>query len=298
MKTTQRGAAVVMAMLVVAVSAMLVSGAFLRQSAMARQVENEVAIGQGQRLLEGAVDWVRVILREDARTSAVDHLGEPWAVSLEQTRLDNEGGDAAWISGAIEDAQSRFNLCNLSGPTGPVASEVAVLWRLLELVGANTMLAERIARRIDTAVVARSGTGEEVRVLPATLDDIAIDDPAERDALARLRPFVTLLPVPSPINANTASAEVIAARFDNLSLVDARRLVESRARAYFRDMNDLSTRLPGVRLSGGTGQVTVATQFFMMRGFVEFRRVRLQALVLLKREGGQVGMVWIREGAA
>jgi general secretion pathway protein K len=84
---------------------------------------------------QGAIDWARVILREDARTSAVDHAGEPWAVSLEQTRLDNEGDDPAWVAGAMRDAQARFNLRNLSGPNGPIASEIAVLSRLLCRLG-------------------------------------------------------------------------------------------------------------------------------------------------------------------
>lgn len=283
-----------MAMLVVAVTSMLVSGVFLRQSAMARQVENEIAIGQAQRLLEGAVDWVRIILREDARTSVTDHLAEPWALSLEQTRVDNESGDPAWISGAIEDAQSRFNLHNLAGPAGPPPSEVAVLRRLLAMVDANPALAEPIAGRVGDAFAPRRDAAQRPSIMPATLDDIGIDDLDERAAVERLRPFVTLLPTPSAINANTAPAEVLAARFSNLSLVDARRLVESRKHASFRDLNDMANRLPGQQLTGGAGQVAVATQFFLLRGYAEYRRVRVQALALLKRAGGRVEVVWTR----
>jgi general secretion pathway protein K len=283
-----------MAMLVVAVSAALVSGTFLRQSAMARQVENEVAINQALRLLEGAVDWVRVILREDARTSATDHLGEAWAVSLEQTRLDNESGDPAWVSGAIEDAQSRYNLRNLSQPAGPVDSEIAVLRKLLVMVGADARLAERVAEHVHAAFGA-SRTG--ARILPATLDDIAIDDAEVNEALARLRPFVTLIPVPTTLNANTAPAEVLAARFENLSLADARRLVESRDRAVFRDLQDMTRRLPDVNLGRGTEQVSVATQFFFVRGFAEYRRVRVQAVALLWRQGARVDVLWTRQEA-
>jgi general secretion pathway protein K len=286
-----------MAMLVVAVTSMLVSGVFLRQSTMARQVENEIAIGQAQCLLEGAVDWVRIILREDARTSVTDHLAEPWAVSLEQTRLDDESGDPTWISGAIEDAQSRYNLHNLVGPDGPQPNEVAVLRRLLEMMGANAALAEPIARRIFDAVSPRPDATGRPSIMPATLDDIVIDNADQRSALERLRPFVTLLPAPSAINANTAPAEVLAARFSNLSLVDARRLVEGRGSVSFRDLNDMANRLPGQQLTGGTGQVDVATQFFLLRGYVEHRRVRVQALALLKRVDDRVEVIWTREEA-
>jgi len=309
MKEGQHGAAVVMAMLVVALSVVLVSGAFYRQSAMARQVENAVAKSQADRLLEGAVDWARVILREDARTSATDHLGEPWAVSLEQTRLDNSGSatkqstmgsdaearDPAWVSGGLEDAQARFNLRNISGPTGPIASEVAVLARLLDMVGADGMLAERLAQHLDGAIAGRTTPAGGIPVMPATIDDIVLEDASERDALSRLRPFVTMLPTPTTVNANTASAEVLAARFEGLALADARRLIASRDRAYFKDLNDLATRIPGLQLAGGMSQTTVATQFFLLHGMVQFRRAHLQALVLLRREGGKVDVVWTRE---
>jgi general secretion pathway protein K len=297
MRMLQHGTAVVMAMLIVAVSAALVSGTFLRQSAMARQVENEIAMNQGWRLLDGAVDWVRVILREDARTSAIDHLGEPWAVSLEQTRLDNESGDSAWISGAIEDAQARFNLRNVSGLTGLVPREVATLRRLMEIVNADPGLAEAIALRVHRAISIQPGQATRQRVIPATLDDLVVDDPAERAALARLRPFVVLLPFPSQVNANTAPAEVLAAYVKNLSLVDARGLVKSRDRAAFKDAQDLSSRLPERDSTRDLGALAVATEFFLVRGFVEFRRVRVQALALLWRHGGKVETVWSRQEA-
>jgi general secretion pathway protein K len=263
---------------------------------MARQVENEASISQAKRLLEGAVDWIRVILLEDSRTSATDHLGEPWAVSLEQTKLENESGDPAWVSGSIEDAQSRFNLRNISGPDGPVPSEVAVLGRLLEVIGADSLLAQRIAVQIHQAIMARKEGGAET-VLPATLDDIVLEDSKERDALARLRPFVTFIPMQSTINANTAPAEVLAARFDNLSLIDARRLVESRTRVAFRDLGDMAARLPERNLTGDAHQVSVATQFFLVHGFAEYRHVRVNALALLWRHGGKVETLWTREAS-
>jgi general secretion pathway protein K len=298
MRSAQRGAAVLMAMLVVAVSAVLVSSAFLRQSVLMQQVENEIAIDQAQRLLDGAIDWVRVILLEDARTSATDHLGEPWAVTLEETRLDNDSGEPAWVSGAIEDAQSRFNLRNLSGPGGPALQEVDVLRRLLELVGSEPALAESIALQIHAAVAGRPGAAWQDRIMPATLDDIAWRDSAEREAIELLRPFITLIPVPTPVNANTAPAEVLAARFESLSLVDARRLVESRERTVFRDLQDMGGRLRGQQFAAEAEQVAVATQYFLVRGFAEYRRVRVQALALLWRHDGQVEVLWSREEAA
>lgn len=282
-------------MLVVALGVLLVSGAFQRQSAVARQLENEVAYAQARLLMQGAIDWARVILREDARTSATDHLGEPWAVTLEQTRLDSEGDDPAYVAGGVRDGQARFNLRNLSGPQGPIPSEVAVLSRLLALTGANPAHAQALAAGVHAAVNPPAGAPP---VVPATLDDLAFDAQELRDAMSRLRPFVVLLPEPTPINANTAPAEVLAARFDNLGLADARRLVASRDRGYFRDLADLLNRVDGVRPAGNLGQVAVTTQFFLLDGVVEFRRARIDAHVLLKRERDRVEVVWIQDDPA
>ena len=292
MKQRQRGAAILMAMLVVTLGTLLVSGAALRQSVLVREVKNEAAVMQARALMGGAVDWVRLILREDARVSSTDHLAEPWAVPLARTRIDAMGERAAQLSGRIEDAQARFNLRNVVGAAGVVPVEVATLGRLLALAGERTVTAGQLAQRITAAyAVAPGGTA----ALPATIDDIATGSDAERTALERLRPFVILLPVATPVNANTASAEVLAARFDNLALADAQRLVASRDRTAFRDFNDVIGRLPGVEPTGGIGQITGSSSFFLLRGLIEFERARVEATVLLRREGARVDVVWSRE---
>ena len=292
----QSGAAVVMALLVVAFAALLVSGTFQRQSVMARTVENHAAVAQAHWLMAGAIDWVRVILREDARASATDHLAEPWAVPLEQTRLNDDERDPAWLNGAVKDAQAGFNLRNLVGDDGPVLTEIAVLERLLSVAGLDATLAGPLAQTIDSALSMRTAdTRADSHIVPANIDEITFTDPKLRAALLELRAFVTILPVPTPVNVNTAAPEVIAARFENVSLVDARRLVASRDRAVFKDLTDVLTRLPDLRPSAPAGQVAVASRFFILEGAIEYRRARLHQRALLRREQGRVEMLWKSE---
>jgi general secretion pathway protein K len=289
------GAAVVMAMLVVAIVAMMVTGVFHRQSIMLRNLENATASSQVRWLMAGAVDWIGVILREDARASATDHLGEPWAVPLAQTRLNDDENDPAWLSGVIHDGQSRINLRNLVGSEEPMEAEVAVLMRLLTLVGENERLAEPIAQTVQLRFVDADDPGLTVRLLPASFDDLEFTDTRLRNAAEKIRPYVILLPVPTPINANTAPAEVLAARFDSLSLVDAQRLVASRDRAAFKDLTDVVSRLGDVSMTTPAGTVVVASRFFVLEGSIEYRRARLHQRALLKREAGRVDVVWQRE---
>jgi general secretion pathway protein K len=289
----QCGAALVLALLVMTLGVLLVSGAFLRQSVMVRQVENDAAGAQARWLLTGAIDWVRVVLREDGRSTMVDHVGEPWAAPLELTRIDGIRGETAWVSGRVEDAQSRFNLRNLAGPAGPVAAEVAVLARLLDLVGLDGAGAGAFALRLQTALLAQRDRG--VAMQPATIDALALVEPADRVALERLAPFVTLLPVPTSVNLNTAPAEVIAARFANLPLADARQIVTDRARGWFRDPEEIQRRRPGLRVLGDAGRLAVNSRFFLLRGSVEVGRARVAGRALLQRDGDRVEVLWLHD---
>ncbi len=83
----QRGAALLIALLTVTLVASL-SAAALWQQWRSVQIETaERARVQALWVLNGALDWARLILREDVREGSVDHLGEPWAVPLEEARL-------------------------------------------------------------------------------------------------------------------------------------------------------------------------------------------------------------------
>jgi general secretion pathway protein K len=294
----ERGAAVVMAMLVVAVTAMLISGAFWRQSVLARQAENELSYAQAKWLLRGAVEWAGVVLREDARVSGVDHLGEPWAVQLAETRLNQDDEhDPVYISGIIRDEQARFNLRNLVGPQGVVnARELAALRRLLALVGASEGAAGPIAARVLASLPGTSGR-EQSAIGVASIDDLLGLSGVGPAAVERLRPFVTVLPQATAINANTASAVVLAARFENLSLSDAQRLAASRDRAYFKDRADVLNRLGELRLDATPQEIGVATRFFSVDGAVSYRRARLRTQALLRRDTNRVETLWMKEAA-
>jgi general secretion pathway protein K len=293
----QRGAAVVMAMLVVAVVATLVSGAFWRQNLLARQAENELAYAQTKWLFRGALDWVAVILGEDARASPVDHLGEAWAVPLAETRLnENDGRDPAYLSGEIRDEQAKFNLRNLAAPDGVNPQELEALRRLLALASLDAGLAEPIAQRVLAAAPGEGARGP-TRLGVSSVDDLLGLESLDAAAIERLRPLVTMLPQPTPVNANTAPAEVLAARIGNLSLADARRLASSRDRAYFKDRADVLNRLGELKLAAGDAEIAVTTRFFSVDGLVTYRRARLHGRALLRRDAGKVELLWLREAS-
>ena len=126
----QQGAALLMAMLTVALVATLAAAGLWLQW---RSIEVEAAErqrAQAHWLLLGALDWARIILREDARAggeNGQDHLAEPWAVPLQEARLstfvssnaegvsrdDERLAEEVFLSGQISDLQGRLNVLNL-----------------------------------------------------------------------------------------------------------------------------------------------------------------------------------------
>ena len=136
----QNGAALLSAMLVVTLVASLSSAALWLQW---RQVELETAErGRAQSLwlMTGAMDWTRLVLAEDARSAqGADHLGEPWALPVQESRLSTflsqdrqwrEGDPEVFLSGQIVDAQSRLNLASLLEDGKPAPAAVAAWTRL------------------------------------------------------------------------------------------------------------------------------------------------------------------------
>jgi general secretion pathway protein K len=217
-----------MALFVAALATVIVSGIFWRQFVLLRTVENQQLMSQSRLLLLGALDWAQAILREDAARSTYDALSEPWAQPLAETRLDQLGESSALASqatmaGSIEDAQSRLNLHNLVRADGSAdPAQQAVLARLTELLGLPQATADLIGTYVSQAYVAvptgtalssaaAGGTGNG-RPLPLLLpEDLARIPGVDPAAALRLAPYVVVLDERTPVNFNTATAELIAA---------------------------------------------------------------------------------------
>jgi general secretion pathway protein K len=285
MKRNQRGGALLLAMLILTLVASVAAGMVWQQYRAIQVEAAERARTQAAWILLGALDWARLILREDARSSAnLDHLGEPWAVPLAEARLasflaadrdnaavDNEGLQA-FLSGQISDAQGRFNLRHLVDDEGKlVPTQVAALQRLCEAAGAAGDAAGSVAEGLRAAWVGEAGAllaPDDVGELRRFGLDAA--------AIERLRGWIVLLPQRTPLNLNTAPREVIAAAVEGLDLSSAERIVSTRARTPFKSLAEVQTLLAGVQLD--PNRVGVASRYFEVQG-----RLRLEDRVLEER---------------
>ena len=126
----QRGAAVILALLTVALVAGLAAAAVGDLGVAMDQVTGRHDQAQARQLARGAVDWARNVLAEDARGSTVDHLGEAWAVQVPPTPV--EEGE---LAGDIREQSGRINLNNLVQADGPDLGEMDQFLRLLAILG-------------------------------------------------------------------------------------------------------------------------------------------------------------------
>jgi general secretion pathway protein K len=345
----ERGVAIISALLVVALSAILVAGILWRQQVQIRRIENQRLVNQSEWVARGTIDWARLVLRSGADTSPVDYLGGVWAVPIAETRLSDllgkfgggSGGDLenandSWVSGSIEDAQAKFNLRNLANSSSAMAAaidpvQVQAFQRLLTTLGISSELAEPVAQYVRRSLQfsigrTRQSVGNSLSSMtsiqglpnvpgpPAGTDGQYTDKPGLADddddstarplpidsvyalldipgftpsIVARLVPFVTVLPTATPVNVNTASAEVISSIVPGLSLSNAHGLVSRRDQVFFVSISDFTNVVGAMippSLQSSISDIDVKTSYFILHGQIRRGRAQLHRNALIYRD--------------
>ena len=109
------------------------------------------------------------------------------------------------------------------------------------------------------------------------------------EMVARLRPFVTVLPTQTSVNMNTAPAEVIAAIVPGMSLSSAQAFVSRRQSAFMLNTAQVQLTLqgtgglpPGVDIS--QIPIDVTTSYFLVHGRVQHERAEVDRTTLIYRD--------------
>ena len=300
----QGGAALLSALLIVSLVASLSAAALWQQWRLTEVERLERGRQQSDWILNGAMDWARLILREDARSGGADHLGEPWAVALQEARLSsflasdrNASGlsdlSNVFLSGRIEDLQGRLNLSNLVADGKLSEPDIAMAERLFALIDLPVPLARQIASSLRDAMVPDSpAAGGERPFLPQRIDQLVwLGLSAEQ--VARLAPHVSLLPQRTTLNLNTASAELISASVKGLELGQARKMVEARQRQHWPDLGRADAALGG-RATFSAERHGLNSRFFSVTGHLRQDDLQVTQQSLVRRDGLEVRIVWRR----
>lgn len=291
----QRGMAVIAAMLVVIAASALATALIEGQGRLVRILSTERHLAQAHWLLRGGLDWSRVILHLDARENATTRLDGLWTQTLADLPVGPaDHPRAALFSGKIEDAQGKFNLRDLAtdGQANPAA--VAALEKLLQWLGQDTRLASALAQRVADSQLGRGRA--PVAMGLRSLDDLQAVEGLGLPGVEALRPYAVYLPETVPLNANTASAEVLGAMMEGLGLAGARDLVAQRDRGlWFVNRGDLVNRLPELR--EGLRRLDVRSDWFSVAGEISVGDTIVGLRALLQRDRqGRASVRWVSYG--
>ncbi|HSI55377.1 MAG TPA: type II secretion system minor pseudopilin GspK [Ramlibacter sp.] len=309
------GAALLAAMLTVALVATFAAAALWQQWRSIEVESAERSRVQSAWVLTGALDWARLLLREDARSGGPDHLGEPWAVPLQEARLssflaadrNNTAADVgtevleAFLSGQIIDLQSMLNVNSLVSNGTVSEADVAAFARLFELlslpVAQLDLMVENLRFASDTSANNRSSP--MAPLVPQRMEELVwLGVPVA--TVAALQPYVTVLPVRTPVNINTASAEVIFASVEGLTMADAQRLVSARESAAFKTLADARNivNISDATAAQSLGNVAIASRFFEVRSRLRLEQLVVEERAVLQRDGLTISVLQRERGIA
>jgi len=299
----QQGIALITVILIVALATTVASFVAWRQQVWTRQVENLRDATQSESVARAGVDWVGAILNEDRRKNQVDHLGEPWA---QHVALPVERGR---VAGGISDSQARFNLNNLVRGGQASDADIAALQRLLGLLHLPDTLVDALVDWLDSDSLPYGADGAEdayYLALPepyypanralVDLSELLMVRGFDQLSVDKLTPYVTVLPNPTQVNVNTASAEVLSTVIPGLNLDDARHLVAERGDGS-QTLADFRGKLSLAQSVGlQENLLSVASDYFQADLSVEFGRVRQRYLALYQRQGQNWPLLlWLKQ---
>jgi general secretion pathway protein K len=301
----QQGAALILAILVVAIASTIAVFMAGQQSMWTEQAGNLVARSQNNALAHAAIDWARGILAQDVRNSKVDHLGEAWAKPLAALPVES-----ANIGGAIHDQQGLFNLNNLVHNGRDSEADIALFKRLLTQLQLPTDLVNPLLDWIDAdSTVHAPGGAEDADYLLGeppyrcanqalvSVDELYRVRGFNRANIERLKPFVTALLERTTINVNTAPREILSALLPDLAETDISSVLENRKAAFFNSKQDFRSRLPQATAALRDDAFDVTSNYFLVDVMVRSSHADAAYEALLARTavGGWPSIVWQRQ---
>ena len=306
LRQAQQGVALVTALLVVALASVAAVSMATRQALDIRRTTNLLEGDQAWLYAEGAETWARTLLARDAKEGQKDSLDETWATHLPS--IEVEGGV---LKGKIEDMQGRFNINNLidkSGKVDPVAA--ARFQRLLRALKLEPDLAQAVTDWIDRGVDAVPPSGAEddyyqgldtpYRTANRAMTDISelrLVKGFDQKTYDQVRPYLSALPAHTPINVNTASAEVLASISDRLDTGLAQAIVAAREKDPFEKLAEFTAN-PQIQRAGLAARdlqnLSVASSYFLVRSEVAIGQARASLVSLIFRDKGGRSRILLR----
>ncbi len=247
MRSHQRGAAIITALLVVMLAATIATYLLMQQSHALTRTARTTDRAQAALYTQPTLDWARAILFETQKNASYVHPKQAWAQGINALPLDDAGGGTL-ASGVIRDEGGKFNINNMVVDGVKSPADVEVFQRLLKVLKIDADLAPAVVDWLDkdNDLTANGAEDSAYLSLPEPYrsanrpmlqaSELARVRGFDAATLRRLMPYITALPARTKLNMNTALPEVIRAYFPDISETGAVALVRARDDVPFKDI--------------------------------------------------------------
>jgi general secretion pathway protein K len=290
-KHQEKGVALITVMLILALATILAVSMSSRQQLDIHRSANVFNFEQAYQYELGAEPWAKQILIRDQKDNEIDSFEDDWATVL--PLLPIEGGQ---MKGQIEDLQARFNINNLVLDGKPQKLYIDRFKRLLRNLDLNEDMSAVIVDWIDSnEQIGFSGAedSEYLNLSPAyraanqamsDVSELLLIKDVDFESYEKLRPFVCVLKSNTAINVNTASAEILSSIVKDITLEDAKSLIEDRNKEIYKKLeNFLQHPLLKQKKVNNEG-LSVSSNYFQLNSTVQIERISVEYTTILNRE--------------
>lgn len=317
MRSTQRGIALLTAIILVAIATIAATAIAWQSQLSARRGIAVFTVAQSLALAEGAEAMAAYALRDNrSKNPGVVSPGQAWAKPYGPVELDA----GAVLEASLEDQAGKFNLNSVVMPAagGGTGAMAAVLGNvplvenhdavdqfvaLLEALKIDTQFAARLVDWIDSDTQPTFPGGAEDSFylgeqpphrtlnMPLTSVSELLALGMDRPSYDRLAPFVTALPVGTKLNICTAPGEVLDAFAGQRSYaLDPQTLRTQRTQfKCYPDKAAYLSSVAGTRHNYVDQHVGTDSQYFRLRTWITIGTTRFTLYSLLNQDAsGQI----------
>jgi general secretion pathway protein K len=300
----QRGIALLVALLTVALATILIAGLLDRGELAFARTRNALRGEQADAYAQGLESYAaQVLLKDLGDDPGTDTNSDIWASPLPPQEIP--GGV---ISASARDLNGCFNLNNLASARN-ASTWLAIFRRLLNVRGVDPAVADAVigwlgseadssADAIDSYYLSLPVPYRSARRSFAHVSELRLVRGVGSDAYARLAPYLCALPPDTRLNVNTASVPVLQALADNLSQAQAENLWQNGTAHW--DIGAFKTQLRQL-LSTPTldpaldSVIGTVSTYFLARGDINLDGVPFTFYSLIERRGGADGGIRVIE---
>ncbi len=298
--TRETGIAVVSAMLLAALVVSIASAIIFKQQRFINQLDNHFSATQARWMAEASIHWSRAILAEDAKSGAVDHLKENWAIQLPSTPF--EGGT---IRGFMTDEQQFCNLNNaMAGTTARNGNEF--FKRLMSSLNINIGALDALIDWVDVdSDVSYPYGAEDARYVTQQIPYRIANQPLTEignlsrvqgfteENIASLKHHCVVLPEKTTTNINTVSPELLGLMLPDLSEFELQTIIAARNAHPIENIAEINSQLEQKKITLNEDEFSVGSQFFLVSSQAQFGKSTISSEALLKRDGdGWPQLIW------